>query len=234
MKHLIHALLACLFFSGSVQAQCTWQTVGPGTASTATTTTAYTRLAFNSTGTPYVIYTDGAAGNTPVVRKYSGTSWTSVGSGLGANSAYTSIVIDGSDVPNIILNDGSQLGKARVMKYNGSSWVSVGTGTLTADSALYCSIAASGNDLYVVYSDKANGKKAYAQKYTAGTGTWSTLGTAISTGTANNTSIAVDASNTPYVVYLDASNGNKATVKKYNGSAWVAVGSGTVSASAAQ
>jgi hypothetical protein len=63
---------------------------------------------------------------------------------------------------------------------------------------------------------------------------WVTVGTAgFSAGTADYTSLALDSGNTPYVAYVADFNlgyGGMATVSRYDGSNWVTVGTGSVSA----
>ncbi len=58
-------------------------------------------------------------------------------------------------------------------------------------------------------------------------------GAAISTGQVSDLSLAFNAAGEEVVAYTDIANANIATVKKWNGSAWLNVGSGTVSPGAA-
>jgi len=76
---------------------------------------------------------------------------------------------------------------------------------------------------YVVYVDRANGRKASVMKLGANN-TWTSVGGAASDGACTSTNIVVDKTNTPYIAYLDSAEGNGITVKKFNGTTWVTLG----------
>ncbi len=59
---------------------------------------------------------------------------------------------------------------------------------------------------------------------------WEPVGSYISPAAGPSTAMALGSGETPYVVYIDGANSNVATVVKYNGSSWVPVGGGTISA----
>ncbi len=187
----------------------------------------YTKIAIDSSGTPYVVFNDNENGEKATVVKYDGNNWVTVGSAgfTGGADYYTAIAIDGNGIPYVAYMDGGNGSKATVMKYNGSSWAAVGTAGFSAAAANYPSIAIdSSGTPYVVYGDSANASKATVMKYSGGS--WAAVGTpGFSAGQADYTSIAVDNGGTPYVVYKDYGNNYSATVMKYDGSNWATVGS---------
>lgn len=83
----------------------------------------------------------------------------------------------------------------------------------------------------VLIRDENAGK--VAKLYYLSGGSLLLQGTAISAGQVSDLSLAFNAANEEVVAYTDISNSNIATVKKWNGSAWVNVGTGTVSTGAA-
>lgn len=206
-----------------------WWTVG--SAGFSAGEVAYTSIAIDGSGTPYVVYQDEANSNKTTVMKYNGNSWEVVGSaGFSEGEVSdTKITIDGSGIPYVVYTDYGNSEKATVMKFNGSSWQAVGSAGFSGNGAYYPSIAIDGNDIpYVVFRDNGYSFKTTVMKYD---GSWQIVGSAgFSAGAANYTTIAIDGSDIPYIAYMDAGNSSKATVMKYNGSSWQAVGSAGFSA----
>ena len=214
-----------------------WVTVGsPGFS---TQGAAYTSIAIDNNGTPYVTYEDQASFAKAVVKKYDGSNWVTVGTGgfSVGQEGYNSIAIDNNDTLYVVYQDGGNQRKATVMKYDGSSWVAVGSPGGFSDSvAVYTKIAIDRNGTpYVVYMDYGHNYGATVMKYNGpAPAGWVTVGSAgFSAGSVVYTSIAIDSGGTPYVAYQDYGNQGKATVMKYNGSSWVAVGSAGFSADSA-
>jgi hypothetical protein len=85
---------------------------------------AYTSLAFNSSGTPYVAYQDASStpANKVTVMKFDGTAWVTVGTaGFSAGAAtYVSLAVDGSGTPYVAYQDGAA--KVTIMKFDGTAW----------------------------------------------------------------------------------------------------------------
>jgi len=211
----------------------TWNAVGGAGFSAAE---AYSSIAIDASGIPYVVYQDNSNGQKATVMKYNGSTWVTVGSpGFSAGEAIsTAIAIDGSGMPYVAYEDAGNSYKATVMKYNGSSWVTVGSAGFSAGQADFTSIAIDRSGTpYVVYQDGSTGSdKATVMKYNGSI--WAAVGSAgFSAGAAASTSIAIDSSGSPYVVYEDVGNSSKATVMKYNGSSWVTLGSAGFSAGVA-
>ncbi len=216
--------IAVVMLCTNITAQCVWSSVGTGTASTGTITTAYNDIAMSPADVPYVSHTEAGV---LTVRTFSTGAWTTLGSlSTYTNTAYTSIAFNGA-VPYVAFSDGLASGKATVKMYSGGSWVNVGT-TVSTGNASFISLAVQSGTPYIAYVDGSAGNKAVVKSYSAGV--WTALGAAVSTGSASYTSLSVDNTGTPYIIYNDIANSNFATVKKYNGTSWVAVGTGTVSA----
>ena len=192
-----------------------WQYLGQPTFSTGSV--AYTSIAIDATGTPYVVYRDHGNNQKATVMKYNGSEWVNVGNaGFSAGSVNsTFIALDSSGTPYVVYGDWGNSGKATVKKYNGSLWEDVGSPGFSAGRVDNTSIAidATGTP-YVVYQDYGNNQKATVMKYDGSS--WINVGNAgFSTGSVGDTSIAIDATGTPYVVYRDVINRHKATVMKY-------------------
>ena len=220
---IVAFLLAC----GWANAQ-SWLPLGPSDFNQASlSNAAYTSIAIDGSGTPYVAYSDEGNSGKATVSKYNGSSWEIVGSA--AFSAgyvnYTSIAINSSGIPYVVYKDAGNGNKATVMKFNGSSWETVGIAGFSAGQVDYTSIAIDGSGVpYVVYEDWGNSNKATVMKYNGSS--WEIVGSAaFSAGYVNYTSIAVNSSGIPYVVYQDVINSYKATVMKFSGTSWEIVGS---------
>ncbi len=80
-------------------------------------------LAIDASGTLYVVYGDASNGSKATVKKFDGSSWTTVGlagfsSGIAGNPT---LAIDASGTPFVAFSDTTEHKKARVMKYAVSS-----------------------------------------------------------------------------------------------------------------
>ncbi len=188
--------------------------------------TEHTNMAIDTSGTPYVAFSDSIYGYAVSVMKYNGSSWVNVGSpGFSAGEAdFLHMVINNSGTPYVVYTDWGNGGQATVMKYDGSSWVNVGSPGFSAGLALWNSIAIdTGGTPYVAYSDYSDTGKATVMKFNGSS--WLPVGSPdFSAGLANYSSITINSSGTPYVIYSDTSLGDAAVVKKFNGSNWVTVG----------
>jgi hypothetical protein len=220
---------------GTTAATTTWQRVG--SAGFSNVQANFTSLALDTSGTPYVAYSDGADDGRASVMKFTGngtTGWELVGSaGFSAGLAYfTSLALDASDTPYVAFSNIDNDGKASVMKYGTTGWELVGSAGFSTGQAEFTSLAldASGTP-YVAYRDAGNGYKASVRKFNDKTNSWDFVGDeGFSAEWARYISLALDASGTPYVAYSDSSNSYKANVMKFNGDSWEAVGSAGFSA----
>ena len=141
-------------------------------------------LAFDSTGTLYVAYTDHANRNKATVMKYNGTAWTVVGSAgfSGAEADNITIAIDRSGIPYVAYSDASTADVyATVKKFDGSSWVTLGSPGFSGTLANYVTMAIDRNSTpYVGYQGFTGGQKATVMKYEAGTRVQNTVDPSIS------------------------------------------------------
>ena len=234
--HCIKSLLAILLISCGIarsHAQA-WNTLG--SAGFSAGEAAYTTMAIDQSGTPYVFYEDVANGYKATVMKYNGSSWVAVGAAaFSAGGVYEiSMAIAADGTPYVAYSDAAHGYKATMMKYDGSSWVTVGSAGFSASQVHYTSLAiGTDGSPYLVYQDAGHSMKATAMKYD-GSG-WVTIGSAgFSYGIAKYTSLAMDASGTPYVAYEDVTHGYGATVMKYDGTSWTAIGTPGFSAGTVQ
>ncbi|MDI9366514.1 MAG: hypothetical protein QM541_16275, partial [Flavobacterium sp.] len=212
-----------------------WSVVG-GTTGISVDEINYTSTVIDASGNVYVAYQDKGVGYKTIVQKWDTTAhtWTHVGGTAGitaGRAAFNSMVIDASANLYVAYQDGSIDNKLTVQKYTasgGGSWGKVGSAGIAAGGTTYNSTVkdASGN-LYVAYTDAANGDKLAVKKWTASSNTWSEVGSGISAGAATYNSIVVDASGNLYVAYTDDANSKKLTVKKWTASSntWASVGS---------
>ena len=212
----------------------TWNNIGTAgfTSGPALQSTA---IAIDGSGTPYVVYKDGANGNKASVMKFNGSNWVNVGT-LGFSAGivdWTRIAIDPTTgSPYVVYSDSALGGKATVMMYNGASWMTVGSAGFTPSAAGTTSIAIDNTGtLYVAFQDIAT-SFASVMKYNGSS--WVSVGTAdFSAAGVYYTNIAISSTGAPYVLYQDYSvGGGSATVMTFNGTNWVNVGTPGFSAGA--
>jgi hypothetical protein len=194
-------------------------------------------LAFDSTGTPIVAYSDGNAGREATVRKLVGGTWTLVGNaGFSTGSVVDpSLAIDlKTGTLYVAYIDNANGNKASVQSFflnGGTNWGFVGAPGFSLQPADYISLALdSAGTPYVACSD-GTGRKATVRKLVGGT--WTVVGNAgFSAGPAVYTSLALDSTGTPWVAYFDESIGGKATVQKLVSASggWTVVGNAGFSA----
>ncbi len=219
-----------------------WQNVGtPGfSAGTADKTS----IILDSSGIPYVVYSDVANGGKATVMTFNGSSWTPVGAAdFSAGTATSPSLAMGSDGTfYVAYSDGANGGKVTVMTFDGANWINLGDPGFSAGAAdfislninLYCGISCLlGGAPYVAYRDAANGNKATLMKWN-GT-SWENVGDpGFSPGSVQYVSLVTDpTTGIPYVAYSDGANGDAASVMDFSGGAWVDTGSPDFSAGAA-
>jgi len=180
-------------------------------------------IAVDTSGLPYVAYTDVSHSSKLSVMRDSSNTWVYVGSaGISASTAqFPSIAIDGNNIPYVAFEDASVSNKLTVMKYSSGSWSAIGGAGITVGSTSYVNMTIdSHNILCVSYQDGNASSKASVMEYSGGS--WSILGSAgFSGGTAAYTFISVDRDNNLYVAYEDGSKSNKASVMRYlTGTTW--------------
>jgi hypothetical protein len=147
-----------------------------------------------------------------------------------AGTKYSDMVIDAAGQIYLVFQDESKQNyNATVSKFDGTNWTRVGGNSGVSPAYIeYSSIALDANGLpYIAFSDGNSSQKITVMQFNGST--WNIVGSAgFSSTVALFTSIAIH-STTPYVAYKDGSNGG-AAVKMFNGTSWVSVGAGTISA----
>lgn len=108
-----------------------------------------------------------------------------------------------------------------------SSWTPVASLSGTTSIKPIVSVSKTGK-VYIVIKD--NGAGEVGKVFYESAGSFIQIGGPFSgANKVSDLSIAFNSLGEEYVAYTDVTNGNLSTVKKWNGSAWVAVGTGTVS-----
>jgi hypothetical protein len=199
-----------------------------GSSGFATGTANPASLVFAPDGTPHLSFVD--ATYTTQVMQYDGiNTWTTMGTGLAADTDVTSLAFAPDGTPYVAYIDGSD-SRATVMKYSAGAWSSSGVSLYTASSTSLA-IAPNGTP-YVAYSDYGNSGKATVMQYH--NPDWTVVGsTGFSAGTAITSSLAIAPDGTLYLAFQDGNSGNKATVMKFTDSTWSLVGDAGFSAGTA-
>jgi hypothetical protein len=200
-------------------------------AATTTGNNNYQYLAMDAAGTPYVSYTESLYNLKAVVKKLTGSTWTTVG-GMGATSGAVRsfrMAVNSKGVPYAVYADWLNNYNATVIMYDGSNWVPVSSNGLNANPAGNTSIAIGPNDVPYIFYTSFNG---ITVKKLDGSN-WVDVGTpGFIPVSIEYASIVVDAGGTPYVAYKNAVT-TKINVQKFDGNNWVYVGQADFSAGAA-
>lgn len=201
----------------------TWVTVG--VLGVSASTAWYPSLAFDSNNNLYLAYRDGSTtpGRAATVKKFDGTTWTTVGTtGFSAGVVWDiNIAIDNNNVPYVIYQDDVNNKKSTVKKFNGTSWITVGVIGFSEDIASSNNIAFDrNNNLYASFkkiNSITNLSNGVLMKFD-GT-SWIKLASTFSNqGQSDYISLLIDKNNIPYITYLDRLNSSSVTVLKYDNS----------------
>jgi hypothetical protein len=206
-----------------------WESVGPKAFSASTTQ--WFSLVFNSSNTPYAAFRDVGNSNKTTIRKFDGTNWAAVGSGVSdAIGEYVSLAFDSNDRPYVAFKDSGQSHKGSVMMFDGTNWVVVGNkgfaGILTAT---FMSLDFDSSDTpYVAFTNyDGQSNKTTVMKFDPITdgGIWVDVGTSLlGDGSTNYSSLKIGSNDIPYVAFNDSSVSNKARVMKLENGDWADVG----------
>ncbi len=123
---------------------------------------------------PYVAYhnSDSDSEDKIIVQKFNGNQWTSVGQkGFSENEINSANIAfassSGTPYVGFISEISSSSSSATVKKFNGSQWENVGDQYITGDiQYLNFAISPQSEDLYMAYSDEANGGRTTVKKFT--------------------------------------------------------------------
>ncbi len=158
------------------------------------------------------------------IAKWNGSTWSSLGTGIGDIGGVRAIAILGSDVyaGGTFPSAGGASNTTFVAKWNGSSWSGLSTGTEATVNAL----AVSGSDLYVGGDFNSAGglsNTSYIAKWNGSS--WSSMGT----GMPNYVYCLATSGTDVFAGGAFVSAGGTAAnyIARWNGSAWNALGTGT-------
>ncbi|MFV5688041.1 T9SS type A sorting domain-containing protein [Flavobacterium sp. ZT3R25] len=164
-------------------------------------------LAFDSDNKPYIAFGDGA-NLTPYVKKFDGTSWTTVGSApvnASAKAVAVSLVIDEADVPWLVYCNlaatNSTTGTMALYQCNSGTWNYI-TPTVTAGIRHTSMALNSSGNLAIAYFNTATTNRATVIVYNKIAGTWSSA-TSLSSRDAPSISLIRDVSGSLYCSFID-------------------------------
>lgn len=172
---------------------------------------------------PYVVYRDNDNGQKAFAKRFNGTSWVDMGTGLSSGPAEsTSIEVDNAGVPYVAFIDAAASNLVAVKKWNGTSWQSVGATNFspTGISFLQMKIGADNQPRVLVQYYNSVGRTEVF-RYTGSA--WVSLGFPSSTAAITNLDLAMKG-DTAIVAFNDANNGGKMTIRKYDGANWLNIG----------
>ena len=204
-----------------------WDWVGSGPIST--WNSGYHRLAFDSTDTPYIIYTDSDNDRMISVKTFNGSSWESVWPEFlsGTGTEFTDIEIDSNDEIYISYTQSVDTGRnVSVKKFNGSTWDLVWSEWFLPE-VFYSELSIDENDtLFVTGTNYGNNSIAIVKTFN-GT-SWESVGSDWFTSDKSISSqVLFDNYNAPYYLYSDnelSVNDYKASLRKRDWSNWNPVG----------
>ncbi len=184
-------------------------------------------MAFDDNDTLYVVYSSNQ--DMPRVKKFNGTSWDSVGTGVTYSGSGYSRIAFYNNQPYVAIRDNGSPGatyKASVYRYTGSSWTAVGSPYFTTGRADDIDFAIDQNSgtPYIAFKDFTDSSKVSVMKYSGGS--WQYVGSrAFSIGASRYPSLVVK-NDTPYVAYLENQGvfGYRTSCMKFNGTSWEYVG----------
>jgi len=196
----------------------------------------YTSIAVDTSGTPYVLYSEDTVGSDfvgwAVVMKYDGENWVNVAGArdLAVEMDFsTSLALDTAGMPYVAYEDGPDHDYLSVIRYNGSAWEYVGPRGCSAEWIQSPAIAIDKHGIpYVSYMGATNGETE-AMSYNGSS--WAHLASGeFGVNSGGFSAIAIDTDGTPYLVCANDSAGSAdATddikVSKYSAASWEAVGS---------
>ncbi|MDF2550926.1 MAG: C-terminal target protein [Chryseobacterium sp.] len=216
---------------GSVQKfeGSSWSYLG-GTAGITTGIALYNSLSLDGLGN--VFYTNQGTGLE--VRKFSGTTWSSLASATSNTVNYHASAVSPANVLFTYSSDGS----GTVRRFVNNAWEQVGNVGFSSGATFAEMVIGTNNKVYTC--NISSGVRVYENTTTAtSTDNWIMVGGAIvdtsSSGEQYTSDIAIDGNNNLYVAYIsNSTNGRKINVKKWNGTSWSQVGNANFSAKAVQ
>ena len=171
------------------------------------------------------------------VAKWNGTTWSTLGAGIGDEGSSTAVVYALAVAANGDVYAGGEFTRAggaaatNVARWNGTAWSSLGTGTSNGVNGRVSALAVtSSGDVYVGgYFTQAGGTAANYVARWNGTA-WSSLGTGAANGVNSPVrALAVAGNGEVYVggQFTQAGGATASRVARWNGTAWSTLGTGT-------
>lgn len=178
----------------------------------------YTDMAVDNNDVPYIAFADNANGDKLSVKKWTGSSWQNVATGISSGSVQrVSMTVDrnNNDI-YIAYKDWGVSGKLCVKKYNGSSWSTLGNG-ITSGSVDYVSAVVYSGMIIVAYKDNNQGGKATCAYYY--NGNWYALGSVGFTSTSvSYVNLMISPSGYAYIAARD--NNNRPVLYDWTSNGW--------------
>jgi Bacterial Ig domain len=197
-------------------------------------------LVTDSGGHPVVAWdeSDGTSNNV-YVKRWTGTTWESVGNGLDVNTnkdaSQPSMVLDSNSNPVVVWteSDGTS-NNIYVKRWTGTAWILVGSGFLDVNTNQFArlpslALDSSGNPVVAWTERDGTFTNIYLKRWT-GTA-WILVGNGllnlINNQSFSDASLALDSSGNPVVAWSENDGTSiNVYVKRWNGTAWVFVGNG--------
>ncbi|MDQ0067012.1 T9SS type A sorting domain-containing protein [Chryseobacterium lathyri] len=220
---------------GSVQKfdGASWSYVG-GSAGITEGPATFNSLSLDNAGNIFYTNQIGYPGSGIAVRRFSGTSWTSLPDAAGSSVNYHASAVSPSNVLFTFTGQNS----GTVQRYVNGAWEQVGN-TGFSNGATFAEMVIGSNQKVYTCSISA-GVRVYENSTSATTtDTWTLVGGSIvdaaSSSEQYTSDIAIDGNNNLYVAYVSSSaNGQKLNVKKFEGNAWVQLGAANFSSGRVQ
>ncbi|MEK6794249.1 MAG: hypothetical protein AABZ39_05705 [Spirochaetota bacterium] len=145
--------------AGSGDNTGTWGALGASTNIAGAA--AYISMAVDSAENIYVAYQDQSQGNKAVVRKFNGTSWSTLGTTASEGAAaWISIAVDKDNVPHLAFSDGTRDNKLTVVRYDNGIWAKYGYGiSSSAATEIILLGSRTSTTFYVAFCDASAGGK---------------------------------------------------------------------------
>ena len=191
-----------------------WSEVGHAPFSTSQNLPEWARVALDTLGHVYVLYSDGADGFHAKVAEFDGTSWSLAGNGnvCSMSTQYDNAITvgDGNKVYVCLTNESV----CRIYRYDSPGWTQIGGGDQGFQGGYPGLSADNKGNLYFGFVDMQQATRGSVMKYRDDQ--WTTEGPAgFTAGTATSSRLAVAKDGTIYYAYEDLCLDNRISVQKY-------------------
>jgi|GEM_PF-4653124 len=235
MKTCLLFFVLCI--SQTLYAQSSWKPLGGngGLVSDANSLQSiHPAIAVDTSGTPYIIYSDLSDSSRIRVKKFNGSNWINVGTnGTHHRGVLGSIAISSKDSIYIAFYDDSNISidssKFTIIKFDGTDWVPVGNSIFEAGFFVETSLRVDSNEkLYLGYAFGSTTKPGKSNIKTFDGTDWVPVGNTDFVQYSSRMSLRIGLNNELYVgydtYYLTGITSTNSWVQKWNGSGWDTVG----------